>query len=137
MLGSLAFVSPASAEAKSVEPQQNSLQDKIDDLLAYLRSESYDVTSEVARMARAHKGTIDAAESMLRARLARLGAALSGQKERAETLAGDAMARLDAWSKSAGVSWAETRRQAEQFLHNFTAWLRNQTPAEETSEIPV
>jgi len=88
-------------------------------------------------MARDNKDAIDAAEARLRSHLAKLGAALSDQKDRAETLANDALARLDAWSKSAGVSWPEARRQAEELLDNFSAWLRRQTPSNETEEIPV
>jgi hypothetical protein len=117
--------------------QDNSLQSTIDGFVAYLRSETYDVASDAARMERDHKDAIGAAEAVLRSHLARLGAALSGQKERAETLANDAMARLEALSKSAGVSWAEARRQAEELLDGFTAWLRSQAPSNETDEIPV
>jgi hypothetical protein len=47
------------------------------------------------------------------------------------------MARLEAWSKSTSVSWAEAERLAEDMLDTFTAWLRSQTPTGKTQEIPV
>lgn len=137
VLGALAFGTLAFAQAKPVKSQENSLQNAIDDFVAYLKSETYDAASDAARMARDHKDGIDAAEATLRSHLAKFGAALSGQKERAETLANEAIARFDAWSKSAGVSWPEARRQAEELLDSFSAWLRSHTPSDVTSEIPV
>jgi hypothetical protein len=136
-LGAVAASGPVQAQTKATEVQDNSLQSAIDGFVAYLRSETYDVASEVARLARDDKYAIGAAEDALRSHLAKLGAALSGQKERAETLANDAMGRLDAWSKSTGVSWAEARRQVEELLDSFTTWLRSQAPSNETVEIPV
>ena len=130
VLGGAAF-----AEAKRV--QAAPLQDSIDSFVAYLKSETYDVASQAERLAREHKDAIASAESNLRSHLAELGAALSGRKETAETLANDAMARLDAWSKSAGVSWAEARRQAERLLDSFETWLRSQAPSNKTEEFPV
>jgi hypothetical protein len=135
IVGAMTVSGPLRAQAKPLEAQDNSLQTAIDGFVAYLRSETYDVASEAARMARDNKDAIGMAEAALRSQLAKLGAALSGQKERAETLANDAMARLDAWSKSADMSWA--RRQAEELLDSFTAWLRSQAPSNETDEIPV
>ncbi len=135
LVGAIAVSGPLHAQDKPLATQDNSLQSAIDGFLAYLKSESYDVASEAARLARDNKDVIGAAEATLHSHLARLGAALSGQKDRAETLANDAMARLDAWSKSAGVSWAETRRQAEELLDSFAAWMRSQAPSNE--EIPV
>jgi hypothetical protein len=137
ILGLLAVGGPAFAQAKPIEPQVNSLQNAIDGFVAYLRSETYDLAAEAGRMARDHREAVDAPDSTLRAYLDEFGAALSGQKERAETLARDALARLDAWSKSAGVSWAEARRQAEQLFDGFSTWLRSQTPSDAMSEIPV
>jgi hypothetical protein len=135
--GVLAFANPAIAQGDPVEPQANSLQSAIDDFVAYLKSETYDAASEAAKIAREHKDEIDAAKTTLRSRLAELGATLSDQKGRAETLASDALARLEAWSKSGGVSWAEAERLAQDMLDTFTTWLRNQTPSGETEEIPV
>jgi hypothetical protein len=137
MFGAIVLAGPALAQSKSIETQDNSLQSAIDDFVAYLKSETYDAASEAAKIARDHKDDTDAAKATLRSRLAELGAALSDQKARAETLASDAMARLDAWSKSAGVSWAEAERLSEDMLDRFTAWLRSQAPSDETSEIPV
>jgi hypothetical protein len=137
LLGGLTVSGPVRAQAKPGELQENSLPSAIDGFVAYLRSEAYDVASEAARTARDNKDAIDAAEATLRSHLVKLGAALSGRKERAETLANDAMARLDVWSKSAGVSWAEARRQAEQLLDSFTVWLRSQAPSNETDKIRV
>jgi hypothetical protein len=135
--GALAFANPALAQGEPVEPQADSLPSAIDDFVAYLKSETYDAASEAAKMAREHKDEIDAAKATLRSRLAELGALLSDRKGRAETLAGDAMERLEAWSKSAGVSWAEAERLAQTMLDNFTAWLRSRTPSDEAREIPV
>ncbi|HSB59099.1 MAG TPA: hypothetical protein VLD66_05795, partial [Methyloceanibacter sp.] len=104
LFGALGFANPAVAQADPIEPQANSLQSAIDDFVAYLRSETYDAASEAAKIARDHKDEIGAAKATLHSRLAELGATLSDQKARAETLASDAMARLGAWSKSAGVS---------------------------------
>jgi hypothetical protein len=136
-LGAVAASGPVQAQTKPTEAQDNSLQSAIDGFVAYLRSETYDVASEVERLACDNKATIGAAEDALRSHLAKLGAALSGQKERAETLANDAMARLHPWSKSTGVSWAEARRQVEELLDSFTTWLRSQAPSNETVEIPA
>ena len=137
LFGALGFANPAVAQADPIEPQANSLQSAIDDFVAYLRSETYDAASEAAKIARDHKDEIDAAKATLHSRLAELGATLSDQKARAETLASDAMARLGAWSKSAGVSWAEAERLADDMLDSFTTWLRSQTPSDATQEIPV
>ncbi len=113
------------------------MQSAIDDFVAYLKSETYDAASEAARIARDNKDAVDEAKATLRSHFGELGATLSDQKARAETLASDAVARLGAWSKSAGVSWAEAERLAEDMLDRFNAWLRSQTPSDETSEIPV
>ena len=137
LFGALSFANPAVAQAEPVEPQANSLQGAIDDFVAYLKSQTYDAASEAAKIARDHKDEIDTAKANLRSRLAELGATLSDQKARAETLASDAMATLGTWSKSAGVSWAEAERLADDMLDSFTAWLRSQTPSDETQEIPV
>jgi hypothetical protein len=137
LFGALGFANPAVAQAEPVEPQANSLQSAIDDFVAYLKSDTYDAAAQAAKMARDHKHEIDAAKTNLRSRLAGLGATLSDQKARAETLASDAVARLGAWSRSAGVSWAEAERLADDMLDSFTAWLRSQTPSDETQEIPV
>jgi hypothetical protein len=137
LLGGHCFANPALAQAAPVEPQANSVQSAIDDFVAYLKSETYNAASEAAKMARGYKDEIDAAKATLHSRLAELGTSLSDQKARAETLASDAMARLGAWSKSAGVPWAEAERLAQDMLDSFTAWLRSQTPSDETQEIPV
>ena len=135
ILGALALSRPALAQAEPVELQENSLQSAVDDFVAYLKSETYDAASEAARLARDNKDVVDAAKATLHSHLAELGAVLSDQKATAETLASDAVKRLGAWSKSAGVSWAE--RSAQDMLDRFTAWLRSQTLLNESSEIPV
>lgn len=137
ILGSLSLASPARAEGEPLEGQENSLQGAIDDFVAYLKSETYDAASEAARLAREHKDEIDAAKKTLQSQLTELGAVLSDRKAGADTLARDAMARLEAWSRSAGVSWDEAERVALTMLDRFTAWLRSQAPSNETEEIPV
>ena len=137
ILGALALSRPALAQAEPVEPQENSLQSAVDDFVAYLKSETYDAASEAARLARDNKDVVDAAKATLHSHLAELGAVLSDQKATAETLASDAVKRLGAWSKSAGVPWAETERAAQDMLDRFNAWLRSQTLLNESSEIPV
>ncbi len=134
VLGALALSRPALAQAEPVELQENSLQSAVDDFVAYLKSETYDAASEAARLARDNKDVVDAAKATLHSHLAELGAVLSDQTT-AETLASDAAKRLGAWSKSAGVSWAE--RSAQDMLDRFSAWLRNQTLLNESSEFPV
>jgi len=136
ILGALAFGRPALA-AEPVEPQENSLQSAIDDFVAYLKSETYDAASEAARLARDNKDVVDAAKATLHSHLAELGAVLRDQKATAETLASDAAKRLGAWSRSAGVPWAETERAAQDMLDRFNAWLRSQTLLNESSEITV
>jgi hypothetical protein len=137
LFGTLSLVGPAPAQAQPVEPQENSLQGAIDDFVAYLKLETYDAATEAARIARDNKDAAEEAKATLRSYFGELGVTLSDQKARVETLAGDVVARLGAWSKSAGVSWAEAGRLAEDMLDRFTAWLRSQTPSDETSEIPV
>ena len=136
ILGALALSRPALAQAEPVELQENSLQSAVDDFVAYLKSETYDAASEAARLARDNKDVVDAAKATLHSHLAELGAVLSDQKATAETLASDAVKRLGAWSKSAGVSWV-TERSAQDMLDRFSAWLRNQTLLNESSEFPV
>jgi hypothetical protein len=86
---------------------------------------------------RDNKDVLDAAKATLRSHLAKLGTVLSDQKATAETLARDAAKRLGAWSRAAGVPWAETERAAQDMLDRFNAWLRSQTLLNESSEIPV
>jgi hypothetical protein len=137
ILGALAFSRPALSQAEPVEPQENSLQSAVDDFVAYLKSETYDAASEAARLARDNKDVVDAAKATLHSHLAELGAVLSDQKATAERLASDAAKRLGAWSRSAGVPWAETERAAQDMLDRFNAWLRSQTLLNESSEITV
>jgi hypothetical protein len=135
ILGALALSRLALAQTEPVKLQENSLQSAIDDFVAYLKSETYDAASEAARLVRDNKDVVDAAKATLHSQLTELGAALSDQKATAETLASEAVKRLGAWSKSAGVAWAE--RSTRDMLDRFTAWLRSQTLLNESSEIPV
>ncbi len=137
IVGSLALAGPARAEGEPIERQDNSLERGIDGFVAYLKSETYDAVSEAARLAREHHDEIEAAKKTLHSRLAELGAALSGRKARADTLARDAMARLEAWSRSAGVSWDDAEHLAQTMLDRLNAWLRGHVPSNESEEIPV
>ncbi len=137
LFGSAIVADPARARAEPLDAQAESLQRAIDDFVAYLRSESYDAAAEAARLAREHRDEIEAAGKAFNSRLSELAALLSDQKARADTLARDAMARLEAWSRSAGVSLDEAERLAHTMLDRLSAWLRSQVPSKDNEEIPV
>ncbi len=137
ILGALAFAGVAPARANPVEPQENSVQSAVDGFVAYLKSQTYDAAAAAAKVARDNKDTIEAAKATLGSQIAGLRAALSDQKATMETLARDAAARVDAWSKSAGLSWKDAERLAENMLDRFAAWMRSQSPSSDTVETPV
>ncbi len=137
LLGAATCAAPALAHAEPLEPQDNSLQHAIDGFVAYLKSETYEAAADAARLAREHREEIEAAKKRLDPRFAELGAALSDQKARVDTLARDAMARLEAWRRSAGVSWVEAERLAETMIDRLSAWLRSHAPSNESEQVPV
>ncbi len=137
ILGALAFGGSAPALANLAEAQENSVQSAVDGFVAYLKSQTYDAASVAAKVARDNKDTIEAAKTTLGSQIADLRAVLSDQKARVGTLAMDAAARLDAWSRSAGVSWADAQRMAKDVLDRFAARMRSQSPSNDTAETPV
>lgn len=137
ILGALAFGGAAPALANPAEAQENSLQSAVDGFVAYLKSQTYDAALVAAKVARDNKDTIEAAKTTLNSQLADLRAVLSDQKARVETLASAAAAKVEAWSKSAGFSWASAQRLAEHMLDRFAAWMHSQSPSNDTAETPV
>ncbi len=127
----------APVSAQPFEPQQNSLEDAVDGFVAYLKSETYDAAAAAGKVVRDNKDTIDVAKAAIGSQLADLRAALSDQKASVATLARGAAKRFEAWSKSAGPAWTDAERVAQNMLDRFVAWMRSQSPPEESSETPV
>jgi hypothetical protein len=137
MLSLAPFADKATAGTQSVETQAYSLQSVIDSFVAYLQSETNEAARSVARIARDHHASLDAAKSQVDAHIADWLAALSGQKERVKTLHKDASAMWADLSETAISSWAEAERQAHVALDWIAKWMRNQSLSDQRPETPV
>lgn len=137
LLGLSLCASNALAATHPVEPQANSLQTAIDDLVSFLKSETNEAARAAARLARENQDSIDAAKSRLDSHIARWRGALSGQKERLKTLRKDATTMWEDMSETAVSSWTEMERQAHEALDWIAKWMRNQSLSDQRPEIPV
>jgi hypothetical protein len=133
MAGAIMLAPAASAVANPLEPRENSFQNAIDSLTAYLKAETNEAA---ARVARDNKGTIDAAKANIDATISALGETLSGRKAILETLGPDAAAMGEAWRQTAVESWAKMQQSAADALDWIAAWMRNH-PLSDEHETPV
>jgi hypothetical protein len=113
------------ALAKPIEPNVTSVQAAIDDIVAYLKSETNEAMTMAARLARDHEDDLAAAKSYLDSQFSAWRDLLSDQKARAETLGHDASATWDAWREAAAASWAIIERQAVDALDWIQSWMRH------------
>ena len=127
---------PAAAK-KPLEANENSVQGAIDRFVAYLKSETNEATSAVARLARDNKDNLAAAKSYLDSQLSAWRDLLSDQKARAGTLGKDASATWEAWRQAAVASWATIERQARDALDWIATWMRNSLSSDQNPETPV
>jgi hypothetical protein len=135
MLATPVFAGGALAAAKPLDPQENSLHSAVDSFVSYLKSETNEAVTAVARLARDNKDTVAEVKSRIGAQIAAFSAALSGQKARLTTLGEDASAMWEAWRETGASSWAKVRAQAQHALDWIAAWMRNQSLSD--PETPV
>ena len=136
MAGAFLLTAAASAVANPVEPQENSFQNAIDSLTAYLKTDTNEAMAAAARVARDNKGTLDAAKANIDATISALGETLSGRKAILETLGPDTAAMGEAWRQTAVESWAKMQQSAADALDWIAAWMRNH-PLSDEHETPV
>jgi hypothetical protein len=136
MAGAFLLTATASAVANPLEPQENSFQNAIDSLTAYLKADTNEAMAAAARVARDNKGTLDAAKANIDATISALGETLSGRKAILETLGPDAAAMGEAWRQTAVESWAKMQQSAADALDWIAAWMRNH-PLSDEHETPV
>ena len=137
MAGVLMLAPAADAVANPLEPQQNSFQSTIDSVTAYLKAETSEAVAAAARVAREHKGTLDATKANIDATISQLRETLSGRKAILETLGPDAAATAEAWRQEAFESWAQLQRSAEDALDWIAAWMHNHSSSDEHAKTPV
>jgi len=137
LLGVVMLAPAPRAFAKPVDPQENSLQSAVGGFVAYLKSETNEAMTAAARAARENKETIATAKARIDATIASLRETLNGQKARLETLGKDATAMSEAWREAAVSSWAKIEHSVHDALDWIEAWMRNQSPSDQSPEIPV
>jgi hypothetical protein len=135
LLGVVMLAPAPWAFAEPVDPQENSLQSAVGGFVAYLKSETNEAMTAAARAAR--ENTIAAAKARIDATIASLRETLNGQKARLETLGKDATAMSEAWREAAVSSWAKIEHSVHDALDWIEAWMRNQSPSDQSPEIPV
>jgi hypothetical protein len=136
MAGGFLLAPAAIAIANPLEPQENSFQNAIDSLTAYLKAETNEAVVAAARVARDNKGTLDAFKANIDATISAFGETLSGRKAILETLGPDAAAMGEAWRQTAVESWAKMQQSAADALDWIAAWMRNH-PLSDEHETPV
>jgi antirestriction protein ArdC len=137
LLAVLTLAPAPQALAERPDPQQNSLQSAVDSFVAYLKTETNEAMTKVARLAREHKDVIDSAKARTDSAIAELSEKFSGQKATLQRFGRDAAAMSEAWREAAASSWANIERSARDALSEIQAWMRNQSPPDENSEIHV
>jgi hypothetical protein len=137
LLGVVMLAPAPWAFAEPVDPQENSLHAAVGGFVAYLKSETNEAMTAAARAARENKETIAAAKARIDATIASLRETLNGQKARLETLGKDATAMSEAWREAAVSSWAKIEHSVHDALDWIEAWMRNQSPSDQSPEIPV
>jgi hypothetical protein len=130
MLGLPALGTPATA-AQPLDAQENSVQGRIESIIAYLRSETQQAATAVARLARKNKGSLAAARPYLESQYEAWCSALSDQKAGVTTLGRDATAIWEAWRATTMSSWARIERQVNEALDWIATWMRNQSLPEQ------
>jgi len=127
--------------AKPAEPQENSLQLRLERLASVLKAEGERAIAAAANAANRaweeNKDTVAEVKTGLAARLESFGKLLNEQKARLATLGEDAAARIDAWRQAASSSWAEIHRSATEALDWFQGWIAKQSVSDEPSETRV
>jgi hypothetical protein len=136
MAGGFLLAPAAIAIANPLEPQENSFQNALDSLTAYLKAETNEAVVAAARVARDNKGTLDAFKANIDATISALGETLSGRKAILETLGPDAAAMGEAWRQTVVESWAKMQQSAADALDWIAAWMRNH-PLSDEHETPV
>lgn len=129
---SLPLLAATPVTAKSIAPNQNSVQATVDSFVAYLKSETNQALTIATRMARDNKESLAAAKSYLDSQISAWRDLLSDRKARPGH-----SATWQAWRQAAVSSWATIERSAHDVVDWIATWMRHLSLSHQNPETPV